>query len=205
MESALSLDFIQKNPHDYISHGLTMKTIETERLLLREWKPEDLTPFAAINQDPKVMEYFLKPLTKTETAAMVERIQKHFKQHGFGLFACILKETSTCIGFVGLNVPEFETHFTPCIEIGWRLSSYVWGNGYATEAALAILKPGFEQYGLQEVVSFTVPANKKSMRVMEKIGMLRDHEGDFYHPKVPYDHPLRLHVLYRMTKVQYHG
>ena len=180
-----------------------VKAIETKNLILREWKPEDLPFFAAINQDPKVMEYFLKPLTEAETAAMVERIQKHFEQHGFGLFACILRSTGQCIGYVGLNVPDFSAHFTPCVEIGWRLSSDVWGKGYATEAAWAVLETGFKEHGLQEIVSFTVPANYRSIRVMEKIGMTRDADGDFYHPKVPPEHPLRLHVLYRITKEEY--
>jgi len=180
-----------------------MQSIETQRLILREWKPEDLVPFAAINQDPKVMEYFFKPLTEIETAAMIEKIKKHFTKHGFGLFACILKNTSTCIGFVGLSIPEFDAHFMPSVEIGWRLSSNVWNKGYATEAALAVLKAGFEQYGLQEIVSFTVPANHRSIRVMEKIGLKRDLEGNFNHPRVPVGNPLRNHVLYRMTKEQY--
>jgi RimJ/RimL family protein N-acetyltransferase len=134
---------------------------------------------------------------------MVEKIQKHFKQYGFGLFACILKSTGQLIGYVGLNAPDFEAHFTPCVEIGWRLSSEVWGKGYATEAALAVLEVGFKEYDLREIVSFTVPSNYRSIRVMEKIGMKRDMEGDFYHPKVPYEHPLRLHVLYRITKEEY--
>ncbi len=180
-----------------------MQSIETEHLILREWQPEDLPPFAAINQDPQVMQFLRKPLTPSETAAMVEKIQRHFQQHGFGLFACVLKETSTCIGYVGLNVPDFEAHFTPCVEIGWRLSSRVWGKGYATEAALAVLEFGFTQCRLQEIVSFTVPANARSIRVMEKIGMTRDLKGDFYHPKLPPEHPLRLHLLYRITKQEY--
>lgn len=180
-----------------------MVQIETEHLLLREWLPEDLPFFAAINQDPKVMECLLRAMTEAETAAMIEKIQKHFKQHGFGLFACILKQTSNCIGLVGLNIPEFIAHFTPCVEIGWRLSSEAWGKGYATEAAKAVLKAGFEQFNLQEIVAFTVPSNKRSIRVMEKIGMTRDLNGDFDHPKVPNDHPLKTHILYRITKADY--
>ncbi|HEY2810815.1 MAG TPA: GNAT family N-acetyltransferase [Rhabdochlamydiaceae bacterium] len=172
-----------------------MSSIETERLILREWRLEDLAPFTVINQDPEVMECLLKPLTESETAAMIERIQKHFRQHGFGLFACVVKETSELIGFVGLNIPDFESHFTPCVEIGWRLASHAWGKGYATEAARAILKAGFEEYGFQEIVSFTVPANRRSIRVMEKIGMHRDPKDDFDHPKLPEAHPLRKHVL----------
>lgn len=180
-----------------------IKPIETQRLILRNWQPADLIPFAAINQDPKVMEYLLKPLTEAETAAMIEKIQRHFQKYGYGLFACILKETSQCIGYVGLNVPDFEAPFTPCVEIGWRLASNAWGKGYATEAALGVIRTAFTQYGLDEVVSFTVPANLRSIHVMEKIGMTRDLKGDFDHPKVPVGHPLRHHILYRLTKTQY--
>lgn len=177
-----------------------MSLIETDRLILREWKREDLTPFAAINQDPKVMEYLLKPLAESETAAMIEKIQKHFKLHGFGLYACTVKETSELIGFVGLNVPDFEAHFTPCVEIGWRLAFHAWGKGYATEAARAVLQVGFGKQGLHEIVSWTVPANQRSIRVMEKIGMHRDPKDDFDHPKVPKGHPLRRHVLYKLNE-----
>ena len=178
-----------------------MVQIKTERLILREWKSEDLAPFALVNQDSKVMEYFLSPLTVVETAAMIERICEHFMKHGFGLFACTLKETSEFIGFVGLSVPAFETDFTPCVEIGWRLSSRAWGSGYATEAALAVLKFGFEECKLQEILSWTVPANARSRNVMEKIGLTQG--GSFDHPKVPEGHPFKSHVLYRMTKKQY--
>ncbi|MBI2743595.1 MAG: GNAT family N-acetyltransferase [Chlamydiales bacterium] len=180
-----------------------MKTIETQRLILREWKPEDLIPFAEINQDPKVMECLLKPLTLEESAAMMERMQNHFKEHGFGPFACVVKETDELIGFVGLYVPNFEAHFTPCVEIGWRLSSKAWGKGYATEAARAVLKAAFGEYGLREVVSFTVPKNLRSIAVMEKIGMKRDMKGDFLHPKIPAGHPLHQHILYRITRDEY--
>ena len=180
-----------------------MTSIETERLILREWEPEDLAPFAAINQDPRVMEFMLKPLSEAETAAMIERIKAHFKQYGFGLFACTLKDSLELIGFVGLAVPAFEAPFTPCVEIGWRLAYHAWGKGYAQEAARATLKAAFETYGLQEVVSFTVPANDRSLRLMEKIGMVRDPQGDFHHPRLPPDHPLSLHVLYRMSKNRY--
>lgn len=187
----------------FVMEIFDMVWIETKRLILREWLPEDLPFFAVINQDPKVMECLLKSLTEEESAAMIEKIKKHFKQNGFGLFACILKQTSNCIGFVGLSIPEFTAHFTPCVEIGWRLSSQAWGKGYATEAARAVLKAGFEQFNLQEIVSFTVLVNKRSIRVMEKIGMKRDLNGDFDHPKVPHNNPLKAHVLYRITKADY--
>ncbi len=180
-----------------------MDTIETKRLLLREWLPRDLAPFTAINQDLEVMEYLFKPLTESETSAMIEKMQKHFEKYGFGLFACVVKETSELIGFVGLNTPTFTAHFTPCVEIGWRLASSAWGKGYATEAAHAVLKAAFEKYNLKEVVSFTVPMNQRSRRVMEKIGMTYNPKDDFCRPEIPLDSPLSYHVLYRITKEQF--
>lgn len=174
--------------------------IETERLILREWKPEDLAPFAAINQDPKVMECFPNLLTEAQTAAMVEKIKHNMKRDGFSLFACEVKKTGKFIGFVGLSIPDFEAAFTPCVEIGWRLASDAWGHGYATEAAQAVLKFGFIDKGLEEIVSFTVPDNQRSQNVMKKIGMTRDFRSDFRHPKLPQDHPLSLHVLYRLQR-----
>lgn len=180
-----------------------MNTIETNRLILREWQEEDLEAFARINQDPQVMEHFPALLSIEETAAFIERINQHFRKHGFGLWAVVLKESEELIGFVGLNIPSFEAHFTPCVEIGWRLASQHWGKGYATEAAKAVLKTGFKKYGLKEIVSFTVPANKRSIRIMEKIGMVRDPKDDFEHPKLPKDHPLLVHVLYRISSLNY--
>jgi len=169
--------------------------IETERLLLREWREEDIPYFAAINQDPRVMEFLLKPLTDVETKALVERFRRHHEEHGFCLFACILKENSECIGFLGLNVPPFTASFTPCVEIAWRLASKAWGKGYATEGAKAVLESAFNTWNLKEVVAFTVPMNKRSIRVMEKLGMKRDLSGDFDHPLVPPAHRLLRHVL----------
>jgi len=172
--------------------------IETDRLILREWEDRDIPSLVVINQDPLVMQHLLKPLTEEEVRALVEMFRCHFKTHGFGLYACVVKETSQCIGFVGLNVPAFVSHFTPCVEIAWRLASTAWGHGYATEAARSVLKEAFTTFGLQEVVAFTVPRNKRSIHVMDKLGMKRDLEGDFDHPKVPAGHPLLRHVLYRI-------
>jgi RimJ/RimL family protein N-acetyltransferase len=147
--------------------------------------------------------YWIKSLTESETAAMIERIQKNFAKYGFGLFACIVKETSQFIGYVGLHVPTFTAHFTPAVEIGWRLASSAWCKGYATEAAYAVLKAAFEKYNLKEVVSFTVPMNQRSRRVMEKIGMTYNPKDDFCRPEIPLDSPLSHHVLYRITKEQF--
>jgi ribosomal-protein-alanine N-acetyltransferase len=181
----------------YVVHRNPVIKVETSRLILREWQEQDLKEFAGINEDPKVLEFLPAPLSIKETAAWIDRIKKHFIDHGFGLWAVEIKETDEFIGYVGLNVPSFDAHFTPCVEIGWRLASKHWAKGYATESAKKVLEFGFTELGLKEIVSFTVPANMRSIRVMEKIGMSRDLADDFYHPKLPSDHALALHVLYR--------
>jgi ribosomal-protein-alanine N-acetyltransferase len=181
----------------YVIHRNPMIKIETSRLILRKWQEQDLKAFSDINQDPKVLEFLLASRSIQETAEWIDQIKKHFIDHGFGLWAVVLKDTGELIGYAGLNIPSFEAHFTPCVEIGWRLASRHWAKGYATEAARKVLEVGFAELGLKEIVSFTVPANMRSIRVMEKIGMSRDLSGDFYHPKLPRDHALALHVLYR--------
>jgi len=103
-------------------------------------------------------------------------------------------------GFVGLAVPRFEAHFTPAVEVGWRLDAEWWGRGYATEAAREALRFGFTEAGLAEIVSFTAPANEPSRAVMRRIGMTHDPAGDFDHPALPPGHHLRRHVLYRLTR-----
>jgi RimJ/RimL family protein N-acetyltransferase len=174
--------------------------IETDRLILREWKPSDLEPFARLNADPRVMEFFPASLSQDETAAMIQLIQERSMKNGFCFWAAELKSTGEFIGFIGLNIPGMETHFTPCVEIGWRIDFKFWGKGYAPEGALACLKYGFSTLNLNEIVSFTTVNNLKSRRVMEKIGMTYDPQGDFDHPKVQEGHPLRRHVLYRISR-----
>lgn len=175
-----------------------MQPIFTERLVLRSWRKEDIEPFAAMNQDCRVMECFPNILSIDETVAFIEKINAHFAQHGFGLYACTLRDSHEFIGFVGLNIPTFEAHFTPCVEIGWRLAFDHWGKGYATEAAQKVLKIGFEDYKLKEIVSFTTQQNARSRRVMEKLGMTHHEIDDFYHPNLLLDHSLSRHVLYRL-------
>jgi RimJ/RimL family protein N-acetyltransferase len=172
--------------------------IESERLLLRRWREEDREPFYRLNSDARVMEFFPECLTRAQSDSLVERINEHFEKHGFGLFAAELREDQTFIGFVGLAVPIFNAHFTPCVEIGWRLAADYWGRGFATEGARAVVKYAFEELALDPLVSFTVPENIRSRRVMEKIGMTRDASDDFDHPNVAEGHPLRRHVLYRL-------
>lgn len=172
----------------------------TPRLHLRPWRDEDLPAFATMNADPEVMEFFPKTLDRAESDAMATRIRDHFVRRGYGFWAVEIPGVANFIGFVGLSVPAFETHFTPCVEIGWRLARAHWGLGYATEAARAAIDFGFRQLALDEIVSFTVPANRRSRGVMERIGMSRLPADDFDHPVLPEGHPLRRHVLYRTTR-----
>ena len=178
----------------------THPTLETPRLLLRPWRASDREPFARLNADPRVMEFFPALLAPAETYAAMDRIEAHHQSHGFGLLAAELRTTGEFIGYLGLAVPNFETAFTPCVEIGWRLAAEHWGHGYATEGAQALMHHAFTALVLSEVVSFTVPANLRSRRVMEKLGMIRNPAEDFDHPRIPEGHPLRRHVLYRLSR-----
>jgi len=174
--------------------------LEGDRVRLRGWREDDLEPFAALNADPVVMEHFPATLTRGESDAMVrDRVVPHFEQRGFGLWAVEIPGSTAFAGFVGLQAPTFEAWFTPCVEIGWRLARPYWGAGYATEAASLALGFGFERAGLDEIVSFTAPVNVRSVAVMERLGMTR--AGEFEHPRLPAGHPLRLHVLYRLSRL----
>jgi RimJ/RimL family protein N-acetyltransferase len=170
--------------------------LQTPRLLLRRWLPTDRPAFAALNADARVMEYLPSVLTPAESDSLADRIELHFERHGFGLWALEIVGVVPFGGFVGLAVPSFEAHFTPCVETGWRLAAEHWGHGYATEAALAVLDVAFGDLALDELVSFTVPKNQRSRRVMERIGMTHNPADDFDHPAL--SEPLRRHVLYRL-------
>jgi RimJ/RimL family protein N-acetyltransferase len=159
-----------------------------------------VVPFAALNADPRVMEFFPAVLSRAETEARVTRIRDHLERNGFGLWALEVPGTADFIGFAGLGIPQFEAPFTPCVEIGWRLAYEHWGHGYATEAARAALDFGFGKLQLEQIVSYTVPANIRSRRVMERLGMTPSPTEDFDHPLVAEGHPLRRHVLYRLTR-----
>jgi ribosomal-protein-alanine N-acetyltransferase len=174
--------------------------IQTRRLHLRRWRDEDLPAFAAINADPEVMEHFPKTLDRAESDSRAAEIREHFARHGFGLWAVEVAGIAPFIGVVGLSIPTFEARFTPCVEVGWRLARAHWGNGFATEAARAAFDFGFRRLALEEIVSFAVPGNRRSLAVMERIGMTRDPLDDFDHPLLPEGHPLRGHVLYRIKR-----
>jgi len=173
---------------------------ETQRLVMRRWTDDDLAPFAAMNADPQVMRYFPAPLDRAGSDALVARIEAQFDQLGYGLWALELRETGEFIGFTGLLLQTFPAHFTPAVEVGWRLAQAAWGRGLATEAARQALEVGFGAGQLDEIVSMTAWSNGPSRRVMRRLGMTHDPADDFDHPRVPERHPLRPHVLYRIGR-----
>jgi RimJ/RimL family protein N-acetyltransferase len=177
--------------------------IETERLRLRDWTDADAEPFARLNADPRVMEFFPARLDRAASDALMDRIRARLRRDGFGLHATEVKATGEFIGFVGMTPVDFQAAFTPAVEIGWRLAREAWGQGFASEAAAASRDHAFGVLALPELVSFTAEWNQPSRRVMERIGMTRDPDGDFMHPKVPPAHKLAAHVLYRITREQW--
>lgn len=171
---------------------------------MRQWRESDRAPFARLNADPRVMEFMPGLLTEAESGALADHIEEHFREHGFGLCAVEVTGEQSFIGFIGLAVPSFHAEFTPCVEIGWRLAAEYWGQGLATEGAREMVRYAFQVIGLESLVSFTVPANIRSRRVMEKLGMTRESRDDFEHPKLPEGHALRHHVLYRLPQSKWH-
>jgi len=182
------------------SLGAITPRLRTDRLLLREWRDDDLAPYAALNADPVVMEHFPAPLTRGESDAHVTEIERRFDLGEPSLWALEVVETSEFIGFTGLLAPSFEASFTPCVEVGWRLAGHAWGQGYATEAARAAVTFGFAEHDLDEILSFTTTTNLPSQRVMRRLGMTHDPADDFDHPNVDRDSVLRRHVLFRLAR-----
>ncbi len=180
-----------------------MSSLQTNRLLLRPWRKTDLIPFAQLNADPRVMEYFPSTLKEKESDQLAERFARELESRGWGFWATSLIVSGDFIGFIGLSPVQFSAHFTPAVEIGWRLGVDFWGHGYATEGAKAALTYAFETLHLQEVVSFTTISNTRSRRVMERLSMHHKEEEDFDHPKLPEGHPLKRHVLYRITSQEW--
>jgi RimJ/RimL family protein N-acetyltransferase/uncharacterized protein (DUF1330 family) len=172
----------------------------TPRLQLRQWRSSDRAPFAELNRDPRVMEFFPSPLTREQSDAMADRCEALIRERGWGFWAIELKASRSFIGFVGLHIPAAQLPFSPCTEVGWRLAFEHWGHGYATEAARAALHVGFELLALEEIVSFTTVANLRSRAVMERLGMKES--GFFEHPGVPVGSPLRNHCLYRVRNAR---
>jgi RimJ/RimL family protein N-acetyltransferase len=177
--------------------------IRTERLILRRWTDADRAPFAALNADPVVMEHMQGLLSRESSDAFVDRIERHWEEHGWGLWAVEVPGVAPFVGYVGLWPADYLAD--GMVEVGWRLARAYWGNGYATEAAREALRVGFEEVGLDEIVSFTVPQNVRSRRVMERIGLRRDAVGDFDHPRVdPVAYPhLVAHVFYWLARTDW--
>jgi ribosomal-protein-alanine N-acetyltransferase len=180
-----------------------LPVLRTDRLRLRPWEDSDLEPFAAMNADPRVMEFFPACLSRAESDALARRIVAGFVERGYGLWAVEVPGVAGFIGFIGLSVPRFEAPFTPCVEIGWRLAAPYWGQGYAVEGAQVALAFGFLDGGMDEIVSFTAATNMRSRRVMERLGMTRDPAEDFQHPGLPEGHELKAHVLYRLRNADW--
>ena len=174
--------------------------IETERLLLKPMNEAHLGGLIAMNADPKVMAHFSAPVTPAGSTTMLAHMQTHWAKNGFGYCALIQKDTEDFIGFTGLTRPPYETAFSPCVEIGWRLQHAAWHKGYAFEAANACFEWGFGALGLNEIVSFTARQNRRSIALMQRLGMASDPSEDFEHPMLALGHPLSWHVLYRLTK-----
>jgi RimJ/RimL family protein N-acetyltransferase len=195
---------IRKKTASAFSPSLFVSSIETPpilttRLVLRRWKASDREPFARLNADPRVMRFFPSTLLRAESDEIAERIVRAFAERGWGLYAAESRASGEFLGFIGLSVPGFRAHFTPCVEIGWRLAAEHWNRGLATEGARAVVAHAFETLKLPELVSFTTESNFASRRVMEKIGMRHDPADDFDHPRLAEGHPLRRHVLYRLS------
>lgn len=178
--------------------------LETERLILRQWKESDFPVFSRINADPAVMAYYPHTLNEDESNALAHKIKELISEQSWGFWAVETKKEKEFIGFVGLHKPTYDLPVTPCVEIGWRLGKKYWGKGYATEAAFEALKFAFETLKLNEVYSFTSVVNVPSRKVMERLTM-QNLEYNFEHPIIPENHPLREHVLYRITAEQWNN
>ena len=174
----------------------------TKRLRLRQWNASDREPFARLNADPRVMEFFFETLGRKESDAMADRIESRILENGWGFWVVERLDSGEFIGFVGLNNPPGELPFSPCVEVGWRLAFEQWGNGYATEAATRALEIGFETLALSEIVAFTALGNVRSRAVMKRL-KTRDTGETFDHPQVPVGSSLRRHCLYRLSRTEW--
>ena len=175
----------------------------TQRLRLRSWRAADREPFAAMNADPVVMEFFPNRLTRKQSDDLVDRFEARLSEIGYCPWAAEEQESGAFIGFVGLNPVPHTLPCAPGVEVGWRLDRTFWGRGYATEAAAEAMRFGFEECELPEIVSFTAAVNRRSRRVMERLGMARDIDRGFDHPMIPAGDELRPHVLYRLSKAEW--
>jgi RimJ/RimL family protein N-acetyltransferase len=174
--------------------------LATSRLVLRPWQESDRAPFAELSADPVAMEYLLPIATREASDAWIDRQRNHLAEHGFCFWAVALKESGEFVGAIGLHRISYPAHFTPAVEVGWRIARKFWGCGYAPEAAASSVHFGFEQLHLDEIVANAASCNLNSQRVMIKLGMTHDPADDFDHPNIPEGHPLRRQVLYRLKR-----
>lgn len=177
-----------------------MKIIETDRLILRTWQASDTEPYFQLNQDPKVLEFLPGPLTMPQVQTFIQNMQQQWEESHYTLWAVEEKSSGQFIGFIGLNNLDLSPVLPSSVEIGWRLASAFWNKGYATEGAKVALNYGFEQCHLSEITAITVPQNQRSLHVMDKIGLKRDMQSDFNHPRLPANHKLSRHVFYRINR-----
>ena len=188
----------------YACAVIPQEGLRTDRLLLRSWRDSDLATFAAMNADPRVSEFLPALPSRAQSDALAQGIRRHLERHGFGMWAVEARGRADFIGYTGLANPGWGGPRPGCVEIGWRLAAEHWGQGYATEAAWVALRFGFEVLRLDEILAWTVPSNRRSRRVMEKIGMRHDAAGDFDHPALPEGDRLRRHVLYFLRREAFH-
>ncbi len=179
-----------------------MAELVTRRLRLRQWRDQDAEPFAKMNADPRVMVHYPNPYLRTESDALMMRFRAAINANSCAPWAVERLDTETFIGYIGLSYFADGLPFAPCVEVGWRLAAQHWGQGFATEGAIASLAHGFDELGLDEIVSMTATTNAASERVMQKIGLVKK-EGNFMHPRVADGHRLQEHVLYSMTRDQW--
>ena len=175
-------------------------SLVTQRLLLRPWQDADRQPFADLSADPEVMRFLLPIDGRAATDVWIDRQMAHLAEHGFCFWAVAERDSGAFVGAIGLLHVSYQAHFTPAVEVGWRVARRFWGRGYAPEGATASLRFAFEVRGLEEIVANTAPANANSRRVMQKLNMIRDPADDYDHPRMPSGHPLQRQVLYRMRK-----
>jgi RimJ/RimL family protein N-acetyltransferase len=182
---------------------MELSDLRSARLRLRQWTEADRIPFAAMHADPAVMEFMPNTLDAAQCDGLIARNARHFAQHGIGLWSLEVVGGQPFIGYAGLLRTPFAAPFTPCVELAWMLAWDFWGHGYAFEAARTVCERAFGDWGFEELVAFTVPANIRARRLMARLGMIHHEAEDFAHPRLPEGHPLRRHVLYRLTKTRW--
>jgi RimJ/RimL family protein N-acetyltransferase len=180
-----------------------MHVLTTARLELRPWRDSDREPFAALNADPEVMRFMPERLERAASDALLDAVQQGLAARGWGVWALARRDGGEFLGYVGLSRVTFSVPFAPCLEVLWRLKRSSWGHGYATEGTRRCLEYAFGTLAAEELYAFTVPANLRSRAVMERLGMCHLPAGDFEHPRLPPAHPLRPHVLYRISREEW--